>query len=454
MIRATHHFPKGFLWGTATSSHQVEGDNRSNDWWAWEAEPGKILGGHRSGMACDWWGGRWEEDLDRAADAGQNAHRLSVEWSRIEQEPGRWDPAALDFYEQIVQGALDRGLTPVVSLHHFSNPVWFLDQGGWTKPGSVEHFDRFTAKVVERLKDKVGLWVTINEPNVYAYNAYSSGLFPPGEEDLQKTILVMANMTRAHAAAYRTIHAIQPEAMVGMAHHYRGMRPAHPKNPLDRLVAGLRSSAFNDPIPGVLRDGIFRILWHRKRIPEARGTQDFFGLNYYTEEEVAFSPNHPTELFGQGGFPAQADLSSTGFIANEPLGFWRALNWAHGFRLPIYVTENGAEDPYGGFRPRYLAGHIRQLWRATNLSWQVCGYFHWTLVDNFEWERGWSQRWGLWALDPEIQLRTKRPGADFYAEICRENGLSTDMVARYAPEALPQLFPVDDPGQLAAGASF
>ena len=159
-------------------------------------------------------------------------------------------------------------------------------------------------------------------------------------------------------------------------------------------------------------------------------------------------------MFGLGSFPPQSDLSPTGFIANVPRGFWRALSWAHRFRLPIYVTENGADDPYGGFRPRYLACHIRQLWRATNLNWQGGGYFHWSLVDNFEWERGWTQRWGLWALDPETQIRTKRPSADFYAEICRENCLSSDMVARYAPEAMAGLFPVDDPGQLAAGASF
>ncbi len=454
MIRATHHFPKGFLWGTATSSHQVEGGNQANDWWAWETETGRISEGQRSGRACEWWDGRWEEDLDRAAESGQNAHRLSIEWSRIEPEPGKWDTDALDRYEQIITGALERGLMPMVTLHHFTNPGWFLEQGGWTERGGVERFEQYAAKVVERLKDRVALWVTINEPNVYAYNAYSSGLFPPGEQDLQKTIQVMVNMTRAHAAAYRAIHTIQPEALVGLAHHYRGMRPSRSYHPLDRLVTGLRSSAFNDAIPRAIRDGSFRLLWHWERIPEAKGTQDFVGLNYYTEEEVAFSPSNPTELFGQGQFSPQADLSPTGFIANQPEGFWRALTWAHAFRLPIYVTENGADDPYGGFRPRYLAGHIRQLWRATNLSWQVGGYFHWSLVDNFEWERGWTQRWGLWALDPETQVRTKRPSADFFAEICRENGLSSDMVARYAPEALSKLFPVDDPGQLAAGASF
>jgi beta-glucosidase len=454
LIRATHHFPKGFLWGSATSSHQVEGENDANDWSAWEAEAGRIVEGHTSGAACDWWNGRWKEDLDRAAEGGQNAHRLSIEWSRVEPAPGQWDDSALDHYAEIVQGALDRGLMPMVTLHHFTNPAWFMDEGGWLRPDAYERFERYAARVANRLKDHVGLWVTVNEPNVYAYAAYVTGLFPPGKQDLRQAIRVMSHLIRAHAAAYRAIHTIQPEALVGVAHHFRGMRPARSYFPLDRLASGLRSGAFNHSIPNAIEDGRFRLLWHRERIPEAAGTQDFFGLNYYTEEEVAFAPDNPLELFGRGRYPPQADLSPTGFIANEPRGFWRALTWAHGFGLPIYVTENGTEDPYGGFRPRYLAGHVRQLWRATNLSWRVKGYFHWSLVDNFEWERGWTQRFGLWSLDPETQARNKRPSADFYAEICRENGLSSDMVARYAPEMLPKIFPVDDPGQLAAGASF
>jgi beta-glucosidase len=454
MIQAIHHFPKGFLWGTATSSHQVEGGNEANDWWAWEAEDGRISEGHRSGQACDWWGGRWQEDLDRAAEAGQNAHRLSIEWSRVEPEPGVWDESALDHYEEIVSGALDRGLMPMVTLHHFTSPMWLMDQGGWVEPDVISLFERYVRRVVDRLKDRVGIWVTINEPNVYAYNGYSAGVFPPGEHDLSKTVKVMATMTRAHVAAYRVIHTIQPGALVGMAHHYRGMRANHANHPLERLVTNIRSGAFNNAIPHALRDGVFRLLWTRERIPEAAGTQDFIGLNYYTEEYISFRADKPADLFSEGRYSPRADLSPKGFIANEPQGFWRALNWAHGFRLPIYVTENGTEDAHGGFRPRYLASHIRQLWRAANLSWQVAGYFHWSLVDNFEWERGWTQRWGLWALDPDTQERTPRPSKDLYAEICHENGLSSEMVARYAPEVLAELFPVDGPGQLAAGASF
>jgi beta-glucosidase len=134
LIRATHTFPAGFLWGTATAAHQVEGDNRANDFWSWEEGAGHIAEGHRSGIACDWWGGRWQEDFDRAAGDGQNAHRLSVEWSRIEPTPGKVDGDSLSAYREILEGARRRGLRPMVTLHHFTNPMWFLERGGWTQP--------------------------------------------------------------------------------------------------------------------------------------------------------------------------------------------------------------------------------------------------------------------------------------------------------------------------------
>lgn len=444
MIEAIYNFPQGFLWGTATSSHQVEGDNRNNDWWLWEAEGGRISSGHRSGKACDWWGGRWKEDLDRAAEGGQNAHRMSIEWSRIEPSPGKWDQDALDRYREILKGAIERGLTPMVTLHHFTNPVWMAEQGGWLAEEVVDWFERYACRVVGDLSDLVKQWVTINEPNVYAYEAYLAGLFPPGESGLTKTYHVMRNMVLAHAAAYHAIHEIQPEASVGLAHHYRGMRPANPRSPLDRWVTGYRSRIFNDLIPRAVSSGHLRFLGRREFVPQAAGTQDFFGLNYYTREHVAFDIRNPLELFGRGFYPPDADLSPTGFIANEPEGMWQALKWAHEFGLPIIVTENGVEDDSDSMRAGYMASHIRQVWRAVNFNWYVRGYYHWSLVDNFEWERGWTQRFGLWELDVETQERTKRPSADLYAEICKANGLSSEMVARFAPEAFANIFPGTD----------
>jgi len=177
------------------------------------------------------------------------------------------------------------------------------------------------------------------------------------------------------------------------------------------------------------------------RIPEAKGTQDYLGLNYYTRELIAFSLLKAKDLFARRYFDPRSEISDTGFIANEPEGMAEALNWARRFNLPILITENGIEDADDHLRPRYMIQHLHQVWRGINNSLPVKGYFYCTLVDNFEWERGWTQRFGLWELDVETQARRKRPSADLYAEICRENGLSSEMVSRYAPELMPIIFP-------------
>lgn len=441
MAQATFHFPRGFLWGTATASHQVEGNNTNNNWWAWEQEPGRILQGHKSGLACDWWNGRWREDLDRAAQGGQNAHRLSIEWSRIQPAPDRWDEDALDRYREILRGLHERGLTPMVTLHHFTDPLWLTEMGGWENELVVGYFEKYVSKAVEALREYASMWVTINEPNVYTVSGYVLGDFPGGKQDIGTALQVLTNMLRGHAAAYRAIHSLQPGAQVGVAINYRGFQAAKSWFPLDHLAAGLQSRSFNDLFPCTLRDGVLKLAVWRKRIPEAKGTQDFVGINYYTVDRVAFNLRNYQQLFARRFYPQGADLSDTGFISNEPEGMFAALKWGLQFNLPIYVTENGVEDQDDHLRPRYLARHIHQVWRGVNFNWAVRGYFHWSLVDNFEWERGWTQRFGLWELNVETQARRKRPSADLYAEICKENGLSSEMVAKYAPEVLEVLFP-------------
>jgi beta-glucosidase len=442
MVQATYHFPRGFLWGTATSAHQVEGGNTNNNWWAWEQEHGRIAEEGKAGRACDWWSGRWRDDFDRAADAGQNAHRFSVEWSRIQPAPDRWDEGALDRYREMLRGLRERNMTALVTLHHFSEPLWVYEQGGWENPQIAEWFNRFTAKVVEAFKEYVTLWVTINEPNVFTYYAYLDGSFPPGEKDFRKALRVQENMIRAHAVAYRTIHAIQPTARVGLAAYYRGFEPAKGWFPLDRLAAWIQSTLFNEAVPKALKDGLMPLLSGGRRIPEARRTLDFLGIQYYTKDIVSFNLLEAGQLFGRRYYPADADLSERGYIANRPEGLFEALKWGRQFNVPLIVTENGVEDASDQIRPRFLVQHIHQVWRAVNFNWPIKGYFHWTLVDNFEWERGWTQRFGLWELDVETQKRRKRPSADLYAEICRENGLSSAMVEKYAPEVFEKIFPL------------
>jgi beta-glucosidase len=441
MPQATFHFPKGFLWGTATASYQVEGNNKNNNWSAWEEQPGRILNGQRSGLACDWWGGRWKEDLDRAAEAGQNAHRLSVEWSRIQPAPDRWDEDALEHYRAILRGLRDRNMTAMVTLHHFTDPLWLAESCNWETEAVVPLFEKFVRKTVEALKEYCTLWCTINEPNVYALEAYADERFPPGWSDLKMAIRVEANLLRGHAAAYRAIHEIQPEARVGFAHHHRPMVPRYSWFPLDVLERNIQYSAINMAFPSGILSGVMRTPLGNFKIPEAKGTQDFLGLNYYSQDTVAFDLRRPAELFGRRYYPKGSDLAEGGMNANLPEGLFRSIKWALQFKVPILITENGIEDAKDTLRPRYMAGHIHQVWRAVNFNWPVRGYFWWSLVDNFEWERGWTQRFGLWELDVATQARRKRPSADLYAAICHENGLTSEMVQKYCPEIFAGMFP-------------
>lgn len=445
MVQATYHFPRGFLWGTATAAHQVEGNNTNNQWWMWE-QNGHTNG--TSGLACDWWGGRWREDFDRAAEGGQNAHRMSVEWSRIQPTPDTWDEDALERYRNMLRGLRERGITPMVTLNHYTDPIWLTETGGWETDAVIPLFEKFARKTVEALKEYCTLWCSFNEPNGYALNGYVggglSGDFPPGKNNLKLAMQVQANMIRAHAVAYRTIHQIQPEARVGIALHYRAFTPHHSWSPLDKFLTKNANIMLNSIFPMAFSNGVIRSLLGTFRIPEAKGTQDYLGFNYYTRSRVTFDLRRPETMFSNAFFANDSDFSDKKFIINEPKGMFEGLKWIVGTfpNLPILVTENGFADAEDRVRPRYIAQHVHQMWRAVNFNWPVKGYFHWTLVDNFEWEQGWTLRFGLWALDENTQKRSKRPSADLYAEICRENGLSSEMVQKYCPEVFDKLFPV------------
>jgi len=440
MPSGIYTFPEGFLWGTATAAHQVEGRNTNDTWSAWEQETGRIVDGATAAVACDWWGGRWQEDFDRAQATHQNAHRLSVAWSRIQPAPDRWDETALDRYREMLIGLQSRKITPMVTLHHFSEPLWVAELGGWENEDLVALFAAFVRKTVEALRPYCNLWVTINEPDVFVYSAYIEGVFPPGKKDLKAALKVMHTMIRAHARAYAVIHELQPEARVGSAFHYRGFRPAT-WLPVDRWAAKVFHTLFNDLFPRTLQDGVFNAVVKKARIPEAAGTQDFVGINYYSCNTVRFDLLAPGKMFAHLGYPKGAVLSESGFIANIPEGLVEAVKWGNQFGLPMIITENGVEDSQDVLRPRYLLEHLHALWSIINHNYPVEGYFHWSLVDNFEWERGWTQRFGLWGLDLENQARIRRPSVDLYAEICRTNGISSETVEKYASAAMPALFP-------------
>jgi beta-glucosidase len=275
-------------------------------------------------LACDWWNGRWREDFHRAAEGAQNAHRMSIEWSRIQPTPDRWDDAALNRYVEMVRGLTELNMTPLITLHHYSDPQWFVERGGWENETAPEYFEKFVRRVVQALKDYVNLWCTFNEPNGYATLGFIQGIFPPGKKDFNLGFNVMVNIVRAHAAAYHAIHQIHPQARVGMAHYYRSLQPAKTWSPLDRLAIRLMMG-LNGIFASAASDGVVRLVHRRKLVREAKATQDFLGIDYYTRDYVNFDILQYKELFGRRRFREGAELSSTGFLANEPLGIYEAL---------------------------------------------------------------------------------------------------------------------------------
>ncbi len=440
-------FPTGFLWGTATAAHQVEGNNTNNQWWAWEQTPGRIHHNHRSGLACNWWApGGAEADLDLAQTLGQNAHRLSVEWSRLEPAPGVFDPAAFRRYREILTALRSRGLAAMVTLHHFTNPLWFEAQGGWLNPRSIALFQRFVERVAGELGDLVDLWCTINEPNVFATLGYLLGEFPPGQRSLVAAFRVSHNLLLAHAAAYHTIHRQDSQARVGLALQLRPFVPARPTARLDRWAARIQDYLFNQILLIAIRDGILRPpLGRGETVPALIDSSDFLGVNFYTRELVHFDLRVPGDLFGRRSFAPtgeMSDLMANGAPYSEcvPDSLKHLLVQLIPCKKPIYITECGLPDADDDLRPRFLITHLAAVQAAIQAGARVEGFFHWTLVDNFEWAEGWHLRFGLIELDPVTQARRPRPSAQTYADICRANAITPTLAQRHAPQVFRQMF--------------
>jgi beta-glucosidase len=442
VIDFTMQFPAGFLWGTATAAHQVEGGNTNNNWSAWE-DAGRVFQRQKSGLACDWWNGRYVEDFDRAADMHNNAHRFSVEWSRIEPEPGRFDDSALDHYAALIAALRQRQMEPMVTLHHFSNPLWLERMGGWTNPEAVNHFESFVRHVVEALGDQVTMWCTINEPMVYASQSYLLGRFPPGNHSLGKMYRVAENMLRGHVAAYHTIKELQPGAQVGFAKHQISLKTRFPA-PLHAPARNLIRQVFNSAFVEALMTGVLRFPLRKVSIPEARETLDWIGLNYYYRFLVGFNLLRPHQLFIQQTKPRDG-IQGPGDVGEIwPEGLYEHIEWLYKTTgKPLYITENGVPDPADSLRPLHLVRSLTSVWQAINHNYPVKGYFVWTLTDNFEWSEGYDPlfQFGLYTNNPETQERTRRRSAELYGEICGANALKADMVRRYVPDRVDDLFP-------------
>jgi beta-glucosidase len=430
-------FPSDFLWGTATAAHQVEGGNHANDWWDWEQQPGRIKNGDTSDPACDHYR-RFTQDFDLLKSLHQNAHRLSVEWSRIEPQPGVFSAEALAHYRQVLAALRERQIEPMVTLFHYTLPRWVSAQGGWLNPKTPGWFASFSERVLAELGDLCTFWVTLNEPTGAAYQGYVLGEWPPGHRNPRESAAVLINLIRAHWAAFERMKNRYPAAQVGIAHHLRVFDPLRTWSPLDRAVSGIYDQLFNRAILRSLRRG--RLAFPLSRLAHAQGpqpSQDFIGLNYYTRNLVRFNRRLPREIFGERLVPAGAQTSDLG-LEVYPQGLYLWLRALAGEGRPIYITENGVADRGDRLRPSFLVDHLRATLRAMNQGTVVRGYFHWTCFDNFEWTEGYAAQFGLMSCDRRTQARSLRASGRLYAEICRTGMLPASVAPSAEPPAPDQ----------------
>jgi beta-glucosidase len=427
-------FPADFLWGVSTAAHQVEGNN-SNQWSDWELA-GRIKSGDACGKACDWWENP-EQDFDIARDLGIKALRLSLEWSRIEPEEGNFDVVALQRYRHMLEALHERGIEPIVCLHHFTHPRWFETRGAFLQPDAPQLFERFAREVARAVGDLCRFWVTFNEPNVYAACGYVLGEFPPGRRgELFNALRVNSMQARAHVLAYRAIHELIPGAQVGWAQHYVVFEPAggitrgFTGGFMDRWVAALLDRLFNHVFFELIEDGrlAFPFSLLNEQLNDAKGCCDFVGLNVYSRFHVAFDLRQPNTLFTRLFVPEHVPQGDRG-VENPygeayPQAITRAVKRATRLGKPIYIMENGVPDAADRIRPWLIVNALREVHGLIECGHDIRGYLHWTLTDNFEWNEGWRLRFGLVALDPETQQRTLRSSAKLFSEIIRENGVT------------------------------
>lgn len=419
---ASIHRLDGLLIGTASAATQIEGGDRNNQWWQFAQTPGNVADGSSPERANDHWR-RWREDNELMAELGFPIARVGLEWARIEPRPGEFDRAALERYREELGDLISRGIRPLVTLHHFSNPLWVQQGGQWINPRTVEAFLRYARVAVGALKDLVNEWVTINEPNVYATQAHLLRAAPPGNVSPRSLVRVLRNMAVAHLRAYTMIHAMQPEATVTFAHHMRDFAPMEPRNPLHRAFTRFNSWAFNDAVTDAF--GLARFPRLLGPSPVAPGRYvDVIGLNYYSRTAV-------TGL-SDGVFPG-VPVTDLGWEV-WPNGLVTCARSLHErLEVPIWVTENGCADngtatQVERFRPRYLAEHLAAI-LSSNLP--VERYYHWCFIDNWEWAEGEVPRFGIVHNDYATQTRTIKPSGRMLAEIVAAGALTPSILSRY-----------------------
>lgn len=402
-------FPHNFFWGAATSAYQVEGNNINSDWWEWEKRMGLK---ETSGLACRHYE-LYKLDFDLAKLLNHNAHRFSIEWSRIEPKCGEFSAQELQHYIDVVLSLKERNIEPIVTLHHFTNPIWFANLGGWLNKNSGEYFLRYVERIIDALGDKVRFWITINEPMVYVYYSYILGLWPPQEKSLLKARRVRDNLVLAHIKAYRLIHSIYkkrnlPSPFVSIAKNIQEFQPRRP--------------AIKNRFAAYLRDELFNFLFIKKLI--AYKALDFIGINYYTRSLVDIKNWHPKDLLFCISENAQDGIkkNSLGWDI-YPEGLYNLLLRLKRFNLPVFILENGICTDDDNVRWDFICGHLKNISLAMRQGVCVLGYIYWSLIDNYEWDKGFSHRFGLISVDYAAYKRAIRPSAREFSEVCKTGAL-------------------------------
>lgn len=407
-------FPNDFLWAVATAGHQVEGNNdKSDTWFAEQMTPSVFM--EMSGPGCDSYA-RWADDVDLAASLGLNAYRFSIEWARVEPEPGVFDDDELDHYEAIIDRCIELGMAPIVTFNHFTSPHWFAALGSWLNPEAPALFARYCRVLVERFGDKIAYAVTMNEPNLARLLSWIH--LPDFVRDLERATLAACS----HAAGverYRLSNVMLPEEMDAMAD---GMEAGHRaakaaiKAACPGLPVGLSIAIIDDRVIGddpSVRDRKRAEVYERWLVLARE--DDFVGVQNY--ETVIYDSNGDVP-------PAPGEVINGMGTAIEPMSLAEAVLYAYEKTgRPVLVTEHGLSHDDDALRVSFIPAAIAGLLDVIESGVPVIGYTHWSLLDNFEWIFGYTKFYGIVAVDRTTFERTPKPSAAVYSKIARANAV-------------------------------
>lgn len=405
--------------GCATAATQIEGGDENNNWARFAAE-GKIYDGTSPTNACDHYN-RWREDIDLMAEMGITIYRFGIEWSRIEPEQGKFSEEALAHYREEIEYMRAKGIRPMLTLHHFTNPLWFEDLGGFAVKESVDIFMNFAERVVDYLGDIVDDYITINEPNVYATNSLFYGIWPPEKKSIRALVSAYSNFTACHIKAYNMIHEKRlkmgkrrEETLVSFANHLRVFAPKNPKNPWHKICATLSEHLFQGAITKSMMTGkcVFPVL-RRKGVRRGR-YYDFIGINYYSRSTVSGISDGVREDCYKNDLGWEIYHEGLIELSNK-------LTEKYG--APVFVTENGTCDNTDGFRPLFIYDQLKLVSECEN---SIERYYHWSFVDNFEWREGETSRFGLVHINYKTQQRTVKNSGKLYASIIANRGVTEE----------------------------